>query len=118
MTLNWTERIALTQTGVDRIKAIAGVYRIFHYDQNKNAYYVHYVGQAEDLNDRLSQHLSANETNKCCQRHLDNYTCYFRAAAVSRQADRDGAEVALYNKFKPTCVERIPDVEPIDINFD
>lgn len=118
MKLNWTERIVLIQSGVDRIKAVAGIYRLIYHNRDKDTYYVHYVGQAENLNDRLTQHLSGNETNKCCQRHLDNYTCYFRAAAISRQADRDGAEVALYNKFKPTCVERIPDVDPIDINFD
>ncbi|MFH1656944.1 MAG: hypothetical protein ABH919_00535 [bacterium] len=118
MKLNWTERISLTQSGVDRIKAIAGVYRLIYYDRSKDKYYIYYVGQAEDLNDRLTQHLSGNETNECCQEHLNNYTCYFRAAAVSRQADRDGAEVALYNYYKPSCVDRIPDVDPIDINFD
>lgn len=117
MKLNWTERITLTQAGVDRIKAVAGVYCIIYYDQSKNTYYVHYVGQAEDLNDRLSQHLPGNETSKCCQRYLDNYACYFRAVAVLQQADRNGAEVALYSKFKPSCVERIPNVELIDINF-
>ncbi|PIS39898.1 MAG: hypothetical protein COT32_02640 [Candidatus Nealsonbacteria bacterium CG08_land_8_20_14_0_20_36_22] len=118
MQLKWSERISLTQSEVNRIKAIAGVYRLIYYDGSKDKYYVYYVGQAEDLNDRLTQHLSGNETNKCCQRYLENYNCYFRAAAVSRQADRDGAEVALYNHFKPSCVDRIPDVDPIDINFD
>jgi len=118
MNLKWTERFLLTESGVDRIKAIAGVYRLIYYDRNRGKYYVYYVGQADDLNDRLAQHLSGEEMNKCCQRHLDNYTCYFRAAAVSQQSDRDGAEVALYNHFEPSCVERIPDVDPIDINFD
>jgi excinuclease UvrABC nuclease subunit len=118
MKLNWTERITLTQSGVKRIKAIAGVYRLIYYNRTTEKYYVYYVGQADDLNDRLWQHLPGNEENTCCQRHLNNYTCYFRAAAASRQADRDGAEVALYNHFEPSCVERIPDVEPIDINFD
>lgn len=118
MQLKWTERISLTQSGVDRIKAIAGVYRLINYSRADDKYYVYYVGQADDLNNRLSQHLSGNETNECCQKYLDNYTCYFRAAAISGQADRDGAEVALYNKFEPTCVERIPDVKPIEINFD
>ena len=118
MQLNWTKLISLTQLGVDKIKAIAGVYRLIHYNRSKDKYYVHYVVLAEDLNDRLTKHLSGNEVNKCCQKNLDNYTCYFRAAAISRQADRDGAEVALYNHYKPPCVDRIPDVNPIDINFD
>lgn len=118
MQLNWTERIPLAQSGVNRIKAISGVYRLINYNRTDNKYYVYYVGQADNLNSRIIQHLSGNETNKSCQKYLDNYTCYFRAAAISGQANRDGAEVSLYNKFKPTCVERVPDVKPIEINFD
>ncbi|PIQ69677.1 MAG: hypothetical protein COY22_00370 [Candidatus Tagabacteria bacterium CG_4_10_14_0_2_um_filter_40_13] len=118
MKLNWTERISLTQSGVNRIKAVAGVYRLIYYNRSEDKYYISYVGQAEDLNDRLTKHLPGNETNKCCERYLNNYICYFRAAAISRQVDRDGAEVALYNHFKPSCVDRIPDAEPIDINFE
>ena len=118
MKLNWTEQISLTQQGVNRIKTIAGVYRLVYYDGGKGGYYIYYVGQAEDLNDRLSQHLPGNEKNACCQRHLSNYSCYLRAAAISQQSDRDGVEITLYNHYKPSCVERIPDVDPININFD
>lgn len=39
-----------------------------------------------------------------CNKYLKNYTCYFKACAISNQSDRDGAEVALYNHFKPDCV--------------
>lgn len=119
MQVTWTELIPLDQTGVNRIKDnTAGVYRISHYDQNKNSYYIHYVGQAENLKERLEQHLSGSETNSCCNNFLKNSKCYFRACAISSQNNRDGAEVALYEKYKPTCVERIPDVGSIQINFD
>ena len=118
MKLNWTERIPLTESGVSRIKAIAGVYRLIYYNAQKEKYFVYYVGQAEDLNERLGQHLPDTEASACCLGYLRGYTCYLRAAAVSRQADRDGAEVALYNHFEPPCVERIPDVDSIEINFD
>lgn len=118
MQLKWTDRIPLIQSGVNRIGVIAGIYRLINYNRVDDKYYIYYVGQANDLNNRLTQHLPGNEANKCCQRYLDNYTCYFRTAAISGQADRNGAEVALYNKFKPTCVERIPDAKPIEINLD
>lgn len=117
MKIKWTDRIPLDVNGVARIKKVAGIYKLLHYDSDKKKYYVHYVGQAKDLNDRLTEHLSVNEVNKCCIKHLNAYNCYFRAAAVSTQVDRDGAEVALYNEYKPSCVERIPDVKPIEINF-
>lgn len=118
MQLKWTERIPLTQSGINRIKAIAGVYRLINHNQADDRYCVYYVGQADDLKNRLAQHLSGHEVNNYCQKYLDNYVCYFRAAAISGQADRDGAEVALYNKFEPSCVERIPNVKPIEINFE
>ncbi len=117
MELTWTERIKLDEGGVNRIKSVAGVYRLIYYNSSKNVYYVYYVGQASDLKDRLSQHLPDTETSSCCKKYLDSYDCYFRATAVAKQSDRDGAEVALYNEYKPSCVERIPDVDPIDINF-
>jgi excinuclease UvrABC nuclease subunit len=68
MQLKWTERISLTQSGVNRIKAIAGVYRLINYSRADDKYYVYYVGQADDLNNRLSQHLPGNETNECCKK--------------------------------------------------
>ena len=117
MKLKWTQRISLDEDSVGTINSVAGVYKLMHYDSSKKKYYVHYVGQASDLKDRISKHLPDAETNKCCKKHLDEYDCYFRAAAVSKQEDRDGAEVALYNEYKPSCVEKVPDVEPIEINF-
>ena len=117
MKLNWTARIPLTGSGVSRIREIAGVYRLIYYNPSDQKYYVYYVGQAENLKERLQEHLIMNETNKCCLRHLNNYSCYFRAAVVENQSERNGAEVALYNYFGPSCVERIPDVRPLDINF-
>lgn len=116
MEVKWTDLIKLDESGVSRINKVAGVYRISHYD-NDGKYYVHYVGQASDLNSRLNQHLYGNEVNACCNKYLKNYTCYFKACSISSQSDRDGAEVALYNHFKPDCVEKIPDVKPININF-
>ena len=118
MQLNWTSRLPLTSEKVQTIREIAGVYKLIYYQLSDEGYYVYYVGQADNLRDRLYQHLPSNEANSCCSKYLKNYNCYFRAAAVSRQSDRDGIEVTLYNKYKPECVEKIPDVEPIDINFE
>jgi len=116
--LKWTKLTPLSESGVSGINKVAGVYRLSYYDSNEKAYYVYYVGQAADLNARLNQHRAGNEQNSCCARYLKSYNCFFRAAAISGQADRDGAEVALYNKYTPSCVEKTPDVKPIQINFE
>lgn len=117
MKISWTKRIPLNEDGVALINKVAGVYKLIHHDSGKKKYYVHYVGQAKNLNDRLTKHLIDNKDNECCIEYLNEYDCYFRAAAISTQAERDSAEVALYNKYEPKCVERIPDVDPIEINF-
>lgn len=117
MQINWTNRIELTEDGVSTIKEVSGVYRLIYYNPNKQDYFVYYVGQAVNLKKRLTDHLLGNEQNTCCDKHLRNYKCYFRAAAVAQQSDRDAIEVALYNKFSPSCTEKVPDVEPADVNF-
>lgn len=117
MKLQWTDLIELTQTGVARIREIAGIYRLSYFDPARNGYHVYYTGQAGNLNERLGQHLPVTETNASCQEYLSNYKCYFRAAVVSLQADRDAAEAALYNYFKPACVDRVPAVNPVQINI-
>lgn len=118
MKLNWTNRIELSESEISRIKEVAGVYRLIYFNPNKDQYYVYYTGQAKKLEERLGRHLLETETSECCKKYLRKYGCYLRAAAISNQGDRDGAEVALYNHFEPTCTERVPDVNPSDINFD
>lgn len=118
MQVKWTDLKPLDQDNVNRISEVSGVYRISHYDSSDKKYYVHYVGQAKNLNERLNQHLPGNEVSLCCNKFLKNYNCYFKACAISTQSDRDGAEVALYEKYNPDCVEKIPDVEALDINFE
>ena len=98
MQLKWTERYKLDENHVSKINQVSGVYKLIYLDESSK-YIVYYVGQAEDLNSRLNQHLPNNETNTCCNKFLNQYGCYFRAAGVSKQSDRDGAEVALYNRL-------------------
>jgi len=117
MIIKWTGLIKLDSDGVSRIKNLAGVYRLSYFDPKDQKYYVYYVGQAMDLNDRLSDHLPGSEEDRCCQQFLNKYNCFFRAAAVSKQEDRDGIEATLFNHFNPICSERKPDVQPIDVNI-
>lgn len=117
MILNWTDLIQLNTEGVTPIKNAAGVYRLSYKSPSDNNYHVYYVGQAEDLCSRLFDHLLQNEVNSKCRQFLKSYDCFFRAALVPNKAVRDGVEVALYNKFSPTCCERMPNALPADINY-
>jgi excinuclease UvrABC nuclease subunit len=62
-----------------------------------------YVGQAEDLRKRSVDHLVDTEPNECLKKHLKEIKWDFRYALLSLEADRQDAEQALYDKYKPEC---------------
>lgn len=117
LTLNWSDVLLYTESNVNvHAPLSAGVYRLSYQDGDKRP--VFYIGQAENLYQRLRDHLSDAEANGCIVRCLRRYTCYFRSARVARQADRDCAERALYDHYKPPCNTVPPLGEPCDINFE
>ena len=77
-----------------------------------------YIGQASDLKKRLNEHLSVNEKNDCIKENVSKYECRFKFARLSLQGNRDGAERALYIRYKPECNDpnAIPNGPIIDIN--
>lgn len=95
-----------------------GVYKI-SFEQNDGKLKVRYVGQANDLDRRLKEHLDLkNEENECLAGRLRKYRAEFAFAEISTQNDRDGAEKALYDYYKPVCNDEdaIPNGPDIEIN--
>jgi len=114
--LEWSAVYQYTLSNVnEHAPASAGVYRLSCQTGEKRP--VFYVGQADNLDERLRDHLSDEEPNDCIRLKLKNYTCYFRFAKVSKQEDRDCAERALYDHYEPECNKVAPPGEPCDINF-
>jgi hypothetical protein len=116
--LNWTQRIKLNTTGVSTIRDIPGVYRLIYLDHRDNNYYVFHIGQSENLKTELAQHLPWRELNPHLAYYLNNFKCFFRAATVEHQVERDMTEVALYRHFLPQCLRLISNIQPMQINFD
>ncbi len=115
--LDWSLRYEYTGSNVNvHAPTSGGVYRLIYKSDDK--YYVFYVGQAGDIDERLRQHLAVTEPDACIKRHIRDYTCYFRYAKIESIADRNGAERALYDKYEPTCNDVAPPGPPADINFD
>ena len=115
--LEWSAIHLYTPSNVKTYAPIsAGVYRLSYKSDDKLT--VFYVGQADNIDKRLRDHLSDEEPNDCIQRKLKNYTCYFRFARVTRQEDRDCAERALYDHYELECNTVAPPGEPCDINFE
>lgn len=76
-----------------------------------------YAGQASSLEDRLLDHLSAEEENECIKKNVSQHICGFKYAKVARQNDRDGIEKFLYDHYKPECNKEDPGGTPIEVNL-
>ena len=119
MTLEWIGYYKLTSDNIDsHVPVGPGIYRIGVELKNGKIRPI-YVGQTEGLEDRMTQYLNEDTENKCLLNHLKKYICYFKVAEVSAQDDRDAGERALYDEYETECndPDKIPDVEPADINF-
>lgn len=120
MKLNWIGYYKLDSENIDKYVPVGGgIYRLGVELQSGKIRHI-YVGQSKNLEDRMNQYLNKDTDNKCLINHLQNHICYFKVAEISSQEDRDAGERALYDHFKTECndPDKIPDVGPLDINFD
>jgi excinuclease UvrABC nuclease subunit len=117
--LTWQGYYEYTSDNVQKYAPTnAGVYKI-GIKQKDGKLAVRYVGQANDLDRRLKEHLDLkNEQNECLAERLKKYHAEFSFAEVSIQGDRDGAEKALYDFYTPDCndPDGIPNGPDIEIN--
>ena len=117
--LTWNGYFKYTSDSVSKnVPENAGVYKI-SVSQQDGTLKVHYVGQSENLQERLKEHLEiSNEQNKYLAKHISKYSCSYKFALVSKQEDRDAAERALYMHYKPECndADAIPDAPDVEIN--
>jgi len=97
----WTRRYEYIDSNVELVPQKGGVYRLIY--NSGDRYYVFYVGQTENLQRRLNEHLSPSEPDACIKKHLDNYNCYFRYITVNTQQERDRVELQQINEYNPTC---------------
>lgn len=118
MKLTWTAPKQLIASQVDRINSVPGVYRISVKLINGNLKVI-YVGQTNDIHHRMKQYLNFDTDNLCLLNHLKQHNCYFRAARVNTQTDRDACEKALFEFFNPECnnPNGIPNVQAAQINI-
>lgn len=114
-TLTWSKLNEINISSSLLIPSLPGVYRLSYRSSNGNIY-VFYVGQADDLKARITQHLSQNEVNSCIRKMLTSYTCYIRYARINDRRIRDGAELFLYRHFSPSCNSVEPTGPEISIN--
>ena len=116
LALDWSRLLKYNELNVNLYAArSAGVYRLSC--QKGDERQVFYVGQGDNLYERLRDHSSDSESNACMRDNLHSYTCYFQFSPIRAQKDRDSAERALYDYYAPECNEVAPSAEPCNINF-
>ena len=118
LNLQWNGYFNYNKENVDKHAPYnkAGVYKI-GFKRSNGKWLVKYVGQANDLDRRLKEHLDLpNEKNACLSENLKKFISGFCFAEVALQEDRDGVEKALFEYYNPECND--PDVIPSGPNID
>jgi len=99
----WSKSIKYIASNSSIIPTSGDIYEIMRDDPDKKYLTIIYVGKAEDLRKRYSDHLSEYEENPCIKRNLKNNECYFRYAVVSREEDRQDLEEQLLKEGNFEC---------------
>jgi len=81
----WSGFQSFTEQAVSKVGTISGVYKLA-VDKDATNVRVFYVGESENLRDRLLSHLSSNESNKCIKEKL-RQPCYFSYIEVAGGRD-------------------------------
>lgn len=102
----------------DNVPNKCGVY-VISCKCKDDKYHVVYTGQSEDVQRRLKEHWSENETNEDLKKVISNYRSAFKGtyALVDKKSELDGCEKFLFDYYNPQFAERAPDVEPADITL-
>ena len=119
----WSSRITYNEENVkyNVPPALEGIYRLLI--AQEGGYGAFYVGQTDNLQRRLLEHLSDEEENDCIKNGLKDTTAYFRFALLDGENDRLCAESYMYRHYDvdgngPPCNKKEPEVEPCEINLD
>ena len=117
MNVEWSAFRNLDYTSIKAyVPVSAGIY-LFYVKLKDETWRCYYVGQADNLEQRLLDHISSNEQNECIKNHVSNHVNGYRCAKIGRQGDRDGVERFLYDHFKPECNKIVPSGSPMGVNL-
>lgn len=94
-----------------------GVYVLWVKLKDKDEWRCFYVGKADDLHDRLLDHLAEEEPNECIAAKIKDKVCGFFFAEVAKAVVRSGIEKFLFDHYEPECNEQDPGGKPAQVNL-
>lgn len=99
---NWSNLYPYTEENIKKYAPpTGGVYRLSY--KKNGSYYVFYIGQSNNLERRLLEHLGPSETDSCIKRHLRDYDCFFRFIEISSLDERNRVERNQIDEYDPPC---------------
>lgn len=119
--VTWSSRITYNEGNVKyNVPSKGGIYRLMR--AQKDGYGIFYVGESDNLQRRLLEHLSDEEDNDCIKKRLKDIA-YFRFALLDDENNRLCAESYLYREYGvngngPTCNKKEPSTDPCEINLE
>lgn len=117
MEINWSNFQRLSRENVSKYAvASPGVYILW----KKVARYewsCFYIGQAQNLEQQLMEHISSTETNRYLKETIATSICGFQFSAIIKQPDRDAIEQYLFDKYQPECNFQDPGGIPTLVNL-
>jgi len=117
MELDWYKVEPYNKQKMGNVTNEAGIY-IISALQKDNSYVARYVGQTNDLNSRLLEHLEENEQNEKLRYYVENIKLKVSYAKVKNQEDRDAIELYLFNFLNPKCnINKPPSDYEIEVNL-
>ncbi len=115
--LQWSNLHDLTEENILKYATTdAGVYLLWLKIKH-GKWRCYYVGQADNIEERLLRHISMNEDNSGIRRHIRENVSGFEYAKVAKESDREGIEKFLYDHFHPECNQADPGGNPIEVNL-
>jgi len=92
----------------------AGIYIISTRQEDDHQYEVKYVGQTDNLQNRVIEHWSKHEKNKKLKDHIaEKYVMKFNYSEVELKSTRDGMVLYMHKIFDPPFNHNVPPGEDI-----
>jgi len=117
MVISWSNFQRLNRENIYKYAAPSpGVYILWK-KVAKYEWSCFYVGQAQNVERQLLDHLTSNEPNRSLRETIATSICGFQFAGIFKQPDRDAIEQFLFDKYQPECNVQDPGGVPALVNL-
>ncbi|MBS4028361.1 MAG: GIY-YIG nuclease family protein [Ignavibacteriales bacterium] len=115
--VEWSNLLFLRSTEIEKYVPTSGGLYILWVKLVSAKWKTIYIGQANNLKESLSKHLSISEPNECIKTKISKSVCAFHFAVVPDEDDRAGIEKFLFDRYTHECNKESSRESPIEVNL-